>query len=96
MSFLRLIKNNLCFYRSISFGVFLAAAVATAVLTGAMLVGDSVDQSLKMIAESRLGTTEFALQTYNKPFSEQLADNLSKELNTNSAALLKLITCRKT
>ncbi len=90
MSLLRLIKNNLCFYRSISIGIFLAAAVATAVLTGAMLVGDSVDMSLKMIAESRLGATEFALQTYNKPFTEELALNLSKELNTKSAGLLKV------
>ncbi len=90
MSLLRLIKNNLCFYRSISLGVFLAVAVATAVLTGAMLVGDSINHSLKMIAASRLGTAEFALQTYNKPFTEQLAGNLSKELSTNSAGLLKL------
>lgn len=90
MSLGRLIKNNLCFYRSISIGIFLAVAVATAVLTGAMLVGDSVSQSLKMIAESRLGKTEFALRTYNKPFTEQLAGDLSKKLNTNFAGLLKL------
>jgi putative ABC transport system permease protein len=90
MSLLRLIKNNLCFYRGISVGIFLAGAVATAVLTGAMLVGDSVNQSLKMIAESRLGETEFALQTYNKPFSEGLALKLSKGLETKSAGLLKV------
>lgn len=90
MSLLRLIKNNLCFYSSISIGIFWAVTVATAVLTGAMLVGDSVSQSLKMIAESRLGSAEFALQTNNKPFTEQLADKLSKQLNTNSAGLLKL------
>jgi putative ABC transport system permease protein len=62
----------------------------TAILTGALLVGDSVRHSLGMMAASRLGRTNLALVANNRFFSTALADKLEEELNTNTAPVLYL------
>ncbi len=56
--------------------VALGVAAATAVLTGALVVGDSVRGSLKQLATDRLGRIDEVLVT-PRFFREQLADELS-------------------
>ena len=48
-------------YWRINLAVALAAAVASAVLTGALLVGDSVRGSLRTLTLDRLGLVDSAL-----------------------------------
>jgi putative ABC transport system permease protein len=57
--------------------VMLGVAVATAVLTGALLVGDSMRGSLRRIAVERLGRIDFALLG-QRFFREELAGELSR------------------
>jgi putative ABC transport system permease protein len=61
----------------------LAAMVSTGILTGALAVGDSVRHSLQAQAKERLGTTELALATANRFFTEELADELATQLNNH-------------
>jgi putative ABC transport system permease protein len=64
--------------------------VSTAVLAGALVVGDSVRYSLKMMVTARLGRTQLALDAHNRFFRAELANELAAELNTTVAPVLKL------
>jgi ABC-type lipoprotein release transport system permease subunit len=67
-------------------GVLLGTILAAAVLTGSLLVGDSVDGSLRRFALQRLGTIRYAMHTPNRFFSSGLAGKVSN----NAAAVLQL------
>ena len=61
---------------------------STAVLVGALIVGDSIRYSLRRIVFDRLGKTEFALVSGDRFFRTTLADKLSRKLKTPVAPLL--------
>jgi putative ABC transport system permease protein len=61
MSTSRLIKNSLSHYWRANLAVILGVATAVSVLAGALLVGDSVRASLRDLALSRLGRTDFVI-----------------------------------
>ena len=54
-------RRSLIYFWRIQLAVLLGAAVATAVLTGALLVGDSVRGSLRDLTLDRLGRIDYAL-----------------------------------
>lgn len=72
----RYILRSLVFHRRIHFAVALGVAAATAVLTGALLVGDSVRGSLRDLALDRLGNVE-AILVGEHFFRQELADETS-------------------
>ena len=80
MSMWRLITRSLWFYRRTNVAVLLAVMVATGVLTGALVVGDSVSYTLRRTMESRLGETEFALVPQGRYFRAELAAGLAEQL----------------
>jgi len=90
MSLLRLAKRSLVFYWRTNLGVLLAAMVSTAVLAGALVVGDCVRHSLTMMVTARLGTTQLAVAAQSRFFRAKLADELAVELNTTVASVLQL------
>jgi ABC-type antimicrobial peptide transport system permease subunit len=59
--------------------VILGAAVATSVLTGALLVGDSVEGSLRQLTLGRLGKVDHAIMS-TRYFRASLAQDLASEL----------------
>ena len=89
MNVFKLLKNSLYFYRRTHFGVILGVALSTAILTGALIVGDSIKYSLEQIVYSRLGRAYFALQSGDSFFRPQLADNISNDLDIITAPLLQ-------
>ena len=56
-----LILRNLRYFFGVNTALVLGMMVATAVLTGALMVGDSVRGSLADLARRRLGTVDDAL-----------------------------------
>jgi putative ABC transport system permease protein len=56
-----LIKNNLSHYWRTNLAVIIGVATAVSVLAGALLVGDSVRASLRDLALSRLGRTDYVI-----------------------------------
>jgi len=90
MNLYKLSRRSLGFYWRTNLGVLLAVVVAASVLTGALAVGDSVRQSLKMMVTVRLGTTQFALVSQDRFFRAKLADKLASELNTKVVPVLQL------
>lgn len=86
MTFFRLLWLNLWFHRRAHLALLLAVTLGTAVLTGALLVGDSLRGSLRALTLDRLGWVEQAL-TSNRFFRAALAQDLGVE---KAASLLIL------
>jgi ABC-type antimicrobial peptide transport system permease subunit len=75
LSSLTLILRSLAYHLRINAAVALGVAAATAVLTGALLVGDSVRGSLRQLALDRLGAIDAVMVTPSF-FRSELADEL--------------------
>jgi putative ABC transport system permease protein len=75
---LRLILRNLAYFRWVNAAVVAGVAVATAVLSGALMVGDSVRGSLVDLAVRRLGRIDHALLA-TRFFDASLAQRLNSD-----------------
>ena len=71
-----LLRRSLSYHRGIHVAVALGVAVGTAVLAGALLVGDSVRGSLRSLTLDRLGAIDYALVT-DRYLREALAQELA-------------------
>jgi putative ABC transport system permease protein len=74
--------NGFTYYWRTHLGVLLGVMVSSMALTGALLVGDCVDYTLRSIAVKRLGNIEYALQHQSRFFREEIADELAQSLST--------------
>jgi len=84
----RLILRSLAFYWRTHLGVLAGTILTAAILTGALVVGDSVRHSLTQMAVARLGKTELALVSPERFFRTALADEVQSNLNTTVAPML--------
>jgi putative ABC transport system permease protein len=89
MKFNTLLLRNLTFFWRTHLYTVLGAALGTAVLVGALMVGDSVRYSLRQMVFERLGKTEYVLQTHERYFRSQLAGTIAETLQTPVVPLLK-------
>jgi putative ABC transport system permease protein len=71
-------------------GVLLGATLATAILVGALAVGDSVRYSLLQMALTRLGGVQVALNSQGQFFRDALASDLASDLKGSAAPVLNL------
>ncbi|MFP4057016.1 MAG: FtsX-like permease family protein [Candidatus Brocadiia bacterium] len=83
-----LLRRSLRFYWRTHLGVVLGAAVASAVLVGALVVGDSIRYTLRQLALARLGRTHLALVSERRFFRDALAAELEEPLEAPAAPLL--------
>ena len=93
MQIRHLIKRNLLYYRKRNFFLALGIAVSTAVLTGALIVGDSVEYSLKRIVEHRLGSLTHVMKTGDRYVTSTLAERIESlsELTASPVLILDAI-----
>ncbi len=77
----RLIARSLVHYRRTHAAVATGAAVATAVLVGALLVGASVRQTLRTQAWWRIGSVQHALIGGDRFFGDDLGERLARPLS---------------
>ncbi len=75
MTLAKLLMRSLLYFRGTNLAVVAGVAVATAVLTGALMVGDSVRGSLRQLAVERLGRVDHVV-TGPVFFRADLADRL--------------------
>lgn len=90
MTRFRFIIKSFKYFIKQHIAVFLATLISTAVLTGALIVGDSVKYSLKQLIDKRLGNIEHALVSGDRFVSSGLSAKISKELNLTTAPILML------
>lgn len=88
MTIFKFIIQSIRFYWRQHIAVFLGTVISTAVLTGALIVGDSVRMSLTKLVDVRLGNTRYALQTGDRFVRAQLADEISRKVNAHTSALI--------
>jgi len=90
MKALTLVLRSLVFYWRTNLGVLAGATISTAILVGALVVGDSVRNSLLQQTLQRLGDTELALASGDRYVTSALADRLSQDLDTMVVPVLAL------
>jgi putative ABC transport system permease protein len=87
---LSLALRGLRFHWRSHVGLFLGATIATAIIVGALAVGDSVRQSLRNMAIARLGSIQLALNGQSRFVRSDLAKSLKSEIDAPTAAVLIL------
>lgn len=92
MSAWRLAIRSLRHYWRTNVGVVLGLAVGSMILTGSLLVGDSVRYSLLRLAALRTGLTEFAVTTGDRFARIALADGMGAELGESAVVAPVLVT----
>lgn len=86
----KLVRRNLLYYWKQNIGVFLTIIISTSVLTGALIVGDSVRLSLKKQVSTRLGNIEFAIVTGERLISDRLSIKISEEQRIKTSSILNV------
>lgn len=89
MTFWRFISRSLQFFSRSNLAVILGTMIGTAILTGSLIIGDSVQFSLTKIVFNRLGKTKYVLYSSNHPIGLQHAPKMSRSLNTLVAPIIK-------
>lgn len=90
MNQLRLIYRGLRHHRRTHLGALATAALVSAVIIGALGVGDSVRESLSTVADARLGQVRFAAHARDRLWRTDLAGSLARELDTTVSSTLLL------
>lgn len=89
MNLFKYIIKSLWFFRKQHFAVLLGTIVSTAVLTGALIIGDSVKYSLHDLVNLRLGKVECAMPMGDRYVRADLAKDIKEDLNTSVAAVFQ-------
>src|SRR5712692_6143219 len=90
MTLRTLAARSLRFHWRAHLGVLLGATLGTAILVGALAVGDSVRYSLRSLALARLCGIHLALSGPNRFFREALAEALAADLKAPVAPVVVL------
>lgn len=89
MSIYKLILKSAWHYRKLNLTIVLGIALSTAILVGALIIGDSVKYSLQRITVQRLGNTSQVITAGERLFRTQLGTELAEKTGTETAALLR-------
>jgi putative ABC transport system permease protein len=86
MNIFRLITNSLKHYRASNLATTAGVAITTAVICGALIIGDSINKSLFQILDYRLGNTTHTITAGERVFTQDIAQklNLQKDINANA------------
>jgi len=90
MSFFSLIIRSFKYYFKGHFTVALGIAITTAIITGALIVGDSVKYSLEQTTRYRLGEITHAVNTGERYITQSLGSKISDKTDLKTSAVLKL------
>ncbi len=89
MSLSKLILKSAWFYRKLNLTIILGIALSTAILVGALIIGDSVKYSLQQITVQRLGKTSQVITAGERLFGQQLTIELATKTGVVTTALLR-------
>jgi ABC-type antimicrobial peptide transport system permease subunit len=90
MKFHKFIIRSIIHYRRQHLALFLGMAVSAAVLTGALVVGDSIRHSLNRMVDTRLGKTRFAIAGGARFIESGLAGRLEQAIKVPVSPFLML------
>lgn len=90
MNLFHLIVRSLRFFWKSHFAVALGIAICTMVITGTLIVGDSIQSSLEEVVEVRLGKTDMLFSGNDRYFRAGLAREIGRELQAVAVPVLLL------
>lgn len=90
MTLFTLLLRTIRFYRKEHLLLLMGLIVSTAVLTSALIIGDSIQHSLQQIVDQRLGTTQHIIVTQERFFPAGYATKLAQQLKVETAPVLLL------
>ena len=90
MTLFTLLLRTIRYYRKEHLLLLSGLIVSTAVLTSALIIGDSIQYSLQKIVDQRLGTTRHSIVTQERFFPASYATILARQLQAETAPLLVL------
>ena len=90
MNSLRLVLRSVVHYRNAHVGLFIGTALAATILTGALVVGDSVDHTLRTFAMQRLGNIHMVITAGDRVFDQTLGQKLPEAIKAPVATVLAL------
>lgn len=90
MTYFNLIWKNLRYYWKRNLALAMGVAISSAVIIGAMMVGDSVKHNLNAGVSLRLGAVTHTVLAGDRFFTESLAAGIEKKLNIPVAPVLLL------
>ncbi len=90
MNNLKLIGKSLWHYRRRNLAVALGMAISMAVITGALVTGDSVRSGLSSLVKIRLGSSDLAVTSGDRYFTDSLAIRMSGKLGIPAASVLQV------
>ena len=85
----KIIKRSIIFYRSSGFYQCIIIAILAGVITGSLLIGDSVRKSLIKSSSQRLGNTGILVSSGVRYFSKNLSKGLSEKIDAKCIGLLE-------
>ncbi len=86
--FVNLVLRGLRYHLRSHIMIVFGCAVGAILLTGALMIGDSLQRSLHFLARSRLGKTQHVIFSSNATFRESFADSIGNTLDINAVPLL--------
>ena len=90
MNLFKLLLRNLRYYRKEHVMLLAGMILSTAILTSALIIGDSVKFSLNDIVVKRLGSTRQIIQTNERFFPASFSKKLGNEIHARTAPVLLL------
>jgi len=87
---IRFIIQTIRFYKRQHLAVLAGIILSTAIITGALVIGDSIKFSLRKITEARLGNIQYVLQSNDRFVRASLGEELASELYVSTASVLLL------
>ncbi len=90
MNLFKLLLRNLSYYKKEHLLLLTGLILSAAVLTSALIIGDSVSYSLNKIASDRLGNTQQIIQTQERFVPYSFSQTLSDELEIPIAPVLMI------
>jgi len=89
MSFTKYVLASIWHYRKLNLTVVFGVALSTAILLGALIIGDSVQFSLQQVTFQRLGRTSLVITASERLFGKHLAESLSLKSGVATTPLLR-------
>ena len=87
MNSIRYALKSLFHFRKLNSTIVLGVALSTAILLGALMIGDTIAFNLKKITLQRLGNTQWTVSSGERLFRQQLGDELEADRLPCSALL---------
>jgi putative ABC transport system permease protein len=88
--FLRNIFGSLIYYRKDTVYQIIIVAILTAVITGSLLTGESVRNSLKKKSEEKLGNTDIVISSGLRYFDPSLGTRVEEKTGNKTASILEI------